>query len=75
MSFPFASHPPFSVTFTLQKGNKKERLSPLFLLNSYLLTKVTLQQALEGLAVAGLVACHFMDGIVDGVQIVPLGPL
>lgn len=75
MSFPFASHPPFSVTFTLQKGNKKERLSSLFLLNSYLLTKVTLQQALEGLAMARLVASHLMDGIVDGVQIVLLGPL
>ena len=40
-----------------------------------LLAEVAVQQALEGLAVAGFVAGHFMDGVVDGVQIVLLGQL
>ena len=39
------------------------------------LTEVTLQQALESLAVAGLVAGHLMDGVVDGVQVQLLGLL
>ena len=39
------------------------------------LAEVTLQQTLKGLAVAGLIPGHFMDGIVDGVQIQSLGSL
>ena len=37
------------------------------------LLEVTLQQALQRNAVAGLVAGHLMDGVVDGVQAVLLG--
>ena len=37
--------------------------------------EVTLQQALESLAVAGLVASHLVDGVMDGVQIQLLGLL
>ena len=37
------------------------------------LAEVALQQALESLAVAGLVASHLVDGVVDGVQAVLLG--
>ena len=39
------------------------------------LAEVALQQALESLAVAGLVAGHLMDGVVDGVQVELLGLL
>ena len=39
------------------------------------LLEVTLQQALESLAVAGLVAGHLMYGVVDGVQVQLLGLL
>ena len=39
------------------------------------LAEVALQQALESLAVAGLVAGHLMDGVVDGVKIQRLGAL
>lgn len=41
----------------------------------FFLAEVALQQALESLAVAGLVAGHLMDGVVDGVQVVLLGQL
>ena len=34
-----------------------------------LLAEVALQQAFESLAVAGFVACHFMHGVMDGVQV------
>jgi hypothetical protein len=37
--------------------------------------EVSVQQTQEGLAVAGLVAGHLMDGVVDGVQIELLGSL
>ena len=37
--------------------------------------EVPLQQALESLAVTGLVAGHLMHGVVDGVQVVLLGQL
>lgn len=37
------------------------------------LLEVPLQQAFQGLAVTGLVASHFVDGVVDGVQAVLLG--
>ena len=40
-----------------------------------LLAEVALQQAFESLAVAGLVAGHFMHGVVDGVEIQLLGLL
>ena len=40
-----------------------------------LLAEVALEQALERLAVTGLVAGHLVDGIVDGVQVVLLGQL
>ena len=36
-------------------------------IQTFLLVEVTLQQALESLAVAGLVMRHLMDGGVDGV--------
>ena len=37
------------------------------------LAEVALEEAFESLAVAGFVACHFMDGVVDGVEAVLLG--
>ena len=37
--------------------------------------KVALQQALQRLAVAGLVTGHLVDGVVDGIQAVLLGAL
>ena len=37
------------------------------------LLEVTLQQTLQCLAVTGLVAGHFVDGVVDGIQAVLLG--
>ena len=40
-----------------------------------LLAEVAVQQTLEGLAVAGFVAGHFMDGVVDGVEVQLLGLL
>ena len=39
------------------------------------LAEVALQQALESLAVAGLVAGHLVHGVVDGVQVQLLGLL
>ena len=39
------------------------------------LLEVTLQQALECLAVTGLVPGHLMDGVMDGVQVQGLGLL
>lgn len=39
------------------------------------LAKIPLQQALQRLAVAGLVAGHLVDGIMDGVQVLLLGHL
>ena len=38
-------------------------------IQTFLLVEVTLQQALESLAVAGLVPGHLVDGVVDGVQV------
>ena len=38
-----------------------------------ILLEVTLQQAFQTAAVAGLVASHLMDGVVDGIQAVLLG--
>ncbi len=40
-----------------------------------LLPEIPLQQALERLAVPGFVAGHFMDRVVDGVQVQGLGAL
>ena len=40
-----------------------------------ILLEVAVQQALERAAVTGLVAGHFMDGVVDGIQVVLLGQL
>ena len=40
-----------------------------------ILAEVPLQQALEGLAVACLVAGHLVDGVMDGVQVLLLGHL
>ena len=47
---------------------------PLLML-MILLAEVALQQAFESLAVAGLIAGHFMHGVVDGVQVQLLGTL
>jgi hypothetical protein len=44
-------------------------------MNGRSLAEVALQQALESLAVAGLVASHLVDGVVDGVQVQLLGLL
>ena len=41
----------------------------------FFLAEVPLQQALEGLAVTGLVPGHLMHGVVDGVQVQLLGLL
>lgn len=40
-----------------------------------LLTEVTVQQAFESLAVPRLIACHFMYGVMDGVEVEFLGAL
>ena len=40
-----------------------------------LLAEVAVQQTLKSLAVAGLVAGHLVDGVVDGIQVVLLGQL
>ena len=42
-----------------------------FLLN----LEIPLQQAFQSLAVPGFVAGHFVDGVVDGVQVQGLGAL
>ena len=39
------------------------------------LLKITLQQALQSLAMTGLVTSHLVDGVVDGIQAVLLGAL
>ena len=39
------------------------------------LLEVALQQALQSLAVTGLVTSHLVDGVVDGIQAVGLGAL
>lgn len=39
------------------------------------LAEVTVQQALQSLAVAGLVASHLVNGVVDGIQVVLLSQL
>ena len=36
----------------------------------FFLLEVTLQHALQSNAVSGLVASHFVDGVVDGIQAV-----
>ena len=58
---------------------EREQVSPFplkkCLFMRFGLAKVTLQQALEGLAVTGLVAGHLVDGVVDGVQVQLLGLL
>ena len=38
-------------------------------IQTFLLVEVTLQQALESLAVTSLVPGHLMDGVMDGVQV------
>ena len=42
---------------------------------SRLFAEVSVQQALECLAVSGLVACHLVDGVVDSVQVGGFGSL
>ena len=58
---------------------EREQVSPFplkkCLFMRFQLAEVTLQQALESLAVAGLVARHLMHGVVDGVQVQLLGLL
>ena len=51
----------------------RERNAPCFFDCLNLLPEVAVQQTLKGLAVAGLVAGHLVDGVVDGVQVVLLG--
>ena len=41
----------------------------------FLLPEISLQQALEGFAVAGFVTGHFMHGVVDGIEVQSLGTL
>ena len=41
----------------------------------FFLAEVPLQQALESLAMSGLVASHLVNGVVDGVQVQSLGAL
>ena len=40
-----------------------------------LLTEISVKQALQRLAVPGLVPCHLMHGVMDGVQVQGLGAL
>ena len=44
-------------------------------IQTFLLVEVTLQQTLESLAVAGLVASHLMNSVVDSVEVESLGAL
>jgi len=37
-------------------------------LSRFLFAEISLQQALERSAVASLISCHLMDGIVDSVE-------
>ena len=55
----------------IKKGNRKV---PVPLGNAhFLLLEVTLQQTLQGDAVASLVTSHLVDGVVDSIQAVLLG--
>ena len=67
---------------TMKRRKRKKRgnrfphsLSKACLFIGFFLAEVALQQALERLAVAGLVAGHLVDGVVDGVQVELLGLL
>ena len=53
-------------------GNRAERYRSALYRHRKLLAKVALQQAFESLAVARLIAGHFMHGVVDGVEVVLL---
>ena len=58
----------------IKKGNRPfQSDSPGF--TEFLLAEVAGQQAFKSLAVAGLVAGHFVHGIMDGVQVQFLGQL
>ena len=59
-------HPPRKI-FVLYHS-KRAGASPRPTLD--ILLEVTLQQALQSHAVAGLIASHLMDGVVDGIQAV-----
>ena len=65
------------ISFHKGKGGTAGTVPPYFLGNfpvfNAILLEVTLQQALQCLAVSGLVAGHLMDGVVDGIQTVLLG--
>ena len=62
---------------TAQKERESVSRFPLkqCLLIGVFLAEVALQQALESLAVAGLVAGHLVDGVVDSIQVQLLGLL
>ena len=61
------------------RQKEREQVSPFplkkCLFMRFGLAEVALQQALESLAVAGLVAGHLVHGVVDGVQVQLLGLL
>ena len=57
------------------KKGKKETAFRRFPFCLDLLAEVAVQQTLKRLAVTGLIASHFMDGVVDGIQVVLLGQL
>ena len=56
-------------------GRRVEALLPAFFVWVFLFPEVPLEETCEGLSMPGLVAGHFMDGVVDGVEIQLLGAL
>ena len=71
----YATFPLTGTADTAKKRGERTSLSSFkkpVLARFCLLAEVAVQQTLEGLAVAGFVAGHFMDGVVDGVQIILL---
>lgn len=54
---------------------KKEAIAESGSLTIYVLAKVSLQQTLKCLAVAGLILSHLMNRVMDCIQVQGLGPL
>ena len=59
--------------FVCRKRNQKMPVPLGF--DAIFLLKVTLQQAFQSAAVASLVACHFVNGVVDGIHLAVLNIL
>ena len=64
----FTDPPSTYLPLSCEKVRERFHTSPLPK-SLILLTEVAVQQTLEGLAVAGFVASHLMDGVVDSVEV------